>query len=92
MLIGYYLGKVPTSRVLGHLANQSVFERSELAPLGYSLDALRCEAFLYDALLQSVTGPLADRRQRQLASLDKAIATKYYIYYEYHYARMLRDR
>jgi hypothetical protein len=58
----------------------------------FPLDGLRCEAYFYDAVLQGVTGPPESRRQRQLARLDRALATNYQLYYEYHMAHMLRDR
>jgi pentatricopeptide repeat protein len=92
MLIGYYAGHVPRARIFGPLANESSYQSGALHALGYPLNAARCEAYFYDALLQSVSGLTWTRRKRELAALDAAIATRYYQYYEYHMAHILRER
>ena len=91
MLIGYYANQIPREVFFAPLANAAALRQSPLNDLGYSLDALRCEAWFYDALLQGVTGPADTRRERQIASLDKALAAKYYLYYEHHLAQALRN-
>ncbi len=92
MLIGYYIGKVNKKEIFDSLETPEAFGQSPLRLVHPSLLAARCEAYFYDALLQGVTGEAASRRQRKITSLDKAIATNYVPYYEYHMARYLKGR
>lgn len=92
MLIGYYIGKIDKKEIFGSLETPEAFRQSPLRLVHPSLLGARCEAYFYDALLQGVTGEAATRRQRKMRSLDRAIATNYVPYYEYHMARYLRGR
>ncbi len=92
MLIGYYAGHIEPGRIHGPLESLQALQASELGVLDFSLDGLRCEAYFYDALLQSVSGDAATREERVRASLKRAVDTKFQLYYEYHMSTLLHGR
>jgi hypothetical protein len=90
-LIAYYLQKekVDKEEIFGPLKNRAAFEASPLSRVGLPFSMIYTEAYFYDAMLQSVSGDPATRRQRQLASLQKVLDFKYYPSLEYRMARCL---
>ena len=91
-LIGMYARAIARETVLGMLDNSARPSGAPYTLLGHPPRGLRCEVYFYDALLQDVTGEAGTRHARAVASFDRAIASDYRLYYEYHMARLIRRR
>jgi hypothetical protein len=94
-LIGYYMGQVRRDDIFAPLRSQEAFKSSGLSQidmLGLTYDAMRCEAFFYDALLQEVTGDPATRSTRYAQALTRVLEVGHGDQYEYLMARYLRSR
>jgi hypothetical protein len=94
MLIRYSLAPTDAGRALvfGPLRDESAFGASVLAKGGQSLSSFRCEAYFYDALLQSVTADASTRQSRYHAQLQAVMREGCYSMYEYQMARWLMGR
>jgi hypothetical protein len=92
MLVGYYLGEVDKAKIFGSLTDAATFSRSDLAKLELPLSGMRCEAYFYDALLQSVTGEPGTRLGRYEASLLKVLDSGHRGFFEYQMAAYLLDQ
>src|SRR5262249_49808869 len=64
--IRYYLdpGEENRRAVLDPVGSPAAFEADPIHASGQSYTSFRCEALFYDALLQSITGDAATRRER----------------------------
>jgi len=91
-LIGYYLGNVRREEILASLRSREAFEASGLNRIGKEYDDMYCEAYFYDALLQSVTGPSATRSARFAQSIQSVLETGRGDIYEYLMALYLRPQ
>jgi hypothetical protein len=90
-LVRYYLEPREENRrpIFDPLKDKATFSSDPLANAGQSLSSFRCEAFFYDALLQSVTGDSATQRDRYLKQLNAVIDEKCFNTYEYSMASWL---
>lgn len=88
MLIYVFRGERDAERLFSPLSSDSLFVTSDLADLAVSRDALLCERHFYLALLKDTHGKADEFR----IELDRVLATRYTPYYEYHMARLLRER
>jgi hypothetical protein len=86
MLVGYFLDKPPAKRIFAPLADPEQFAASPLSAAPASRSSYRADYF-YDAQLQSVTGDQQTRRERQIESLHRAVASGPVMEHEYFLAR-----
>jgi hypothetical protein len=86
MLVGYFLDKAPAQRIFAPVADPEQFAASPLSAAPASRSSYRADYF-YDAQLQSVTGNQQTRRERQIESLRRAVASGPVMEPEYFLAR-----
>ena len=77
---------------MASLRSREAFEASGLNRIGKEYDDMYCEAYFYDALLQSVTGPSATRSARFAQSIQSVPETGRGDIYEYLMALYLRPQ
>jgi thioredoxin-like negative regulator of GroEL len=90
-LVGYFLGNVKPNEIFAPLRSREAFESSELSRTGMSYDDIRCEAYFYDGLLQSVTGDPATRSARFAQAMQRVLEVGHGDIFEYLMARYLRS-
>ncbi len=93
-LIGYYLGKVKRDEIFAPLRDPAALHASQLGRIGtaeLTYDGMRCEAYFYEALLQSVSGEPATRSARYAQALERVLEMGRGDQYEYLMAMYLRS-
>lgn len=90
-LVRYYSDPSDANRraIFDPLNDRAAFEHTVLASAGQSFSSFRCEAYFYDALVQSITGDVATRRQRYTDDLRTVVRERCFDMYEYHMASWL---
>jgi hypothetical protein len=91
ILVRYYLNPTPetSAKVFDALKDPQAFARSMLSRGSQSLASFRCEAYFYDALLQSVIGDPPTRAARYRSRLEQVVGERCYTTYEYAMASYL---
>ncbi|HWA77196.1 MAG TPA: hypothetical protein VG937_32900, partial [Polyangiaceae bacterium] len=91
ILVRYYLNPTPetSAKVFDALRDPQAFARSMLSRGSQSLASFRCEAYFYDALLQSVIGDPPTRAARYRSRLEQVVGERCYTTYEYAMASYL---
>jgi hypothetical protein len=91
IIVRYYLNQTPetSAKVFDSLKDQKTFAQSMLSRGSQSLASFRCEAYFYDALLQSVSGEARTRAARYRNRLQQVVDEKCYTTYEYAMASYL---
>ena len=89
MLMGYYLEKqkVRLEGIFADLEDDARFAKSDLRHLSMSRGGMLCQAYFYDALLESTKDP-----NKMNASLEKTLNTNKRDYFEYAMAKFLLGR
>ena len=87
-LVAMYAG-AGRDEILQQVASREAFEASPLGKTSLPYESVCIDAHFYEALLQHISGPPADRRRLFREALERASRMGRTQYYETHMARYL---